>query len=166
MKNNISQIISLVIVSSVIFIASCKNDNKPDIPSVPAGPSTGTINTDYTFSSSSEDPDGDSLTIRFAWGDGDTSEFSPFVAGGSDITKTHFYSNAGIYYVGAQAKDRHNAISGWSERHSINIFAEGTIKWQYQTGGSEFSAPAVGLDVQSILVQRIIVFMQLLKKVI
>ncbi|MGD9323867.1 MAG: fibronectin type III domain-containing protein, partial [Desulfobacterales bacterium] len=45
-------------------------NNNPNPPSVPAGPSSGYTQTNYTFNTTASDPDGDALQYRFDWGGG------------------------------------------------------------------------------------------------
>jgi len=100
---------------------STQGENPPDIPAVPSGPDSGYVSHSYTFSSSATDPDGDQVSIRFDWGDGDTSNWSNFVNSGQTISMSHSYLSTGTYYIKAQAKDDKGNLSDWSSTHSINI---------------------------------------------
>ena len=97
----------------------------PNTPSTPGGPSTGDVGISYEFTSSATDPDGDDIAIRFAWGDGDTSAWSSYVSSGSSVSMSHSWASSGTYYVKAQAKDIHEATSGWSAEHAIEISGGG-----------------------------------------
>jgi hypothetical protein len=92
-------------------------------PNTPSGPTSGIINISYTFTAYATDPDSDSVSIRFDWGDGDTSEWSSYLPSGSAVALSHSWSSPGTYYVKAQAKDVAGATSGWSEEHGIRIIA-------------------------------------------
>ena len=96
-------------------------NNYPEPPSKPSGPSSGKPDSFYTLSSSAFDPDGDSISIRFSWGDGDTSNWSNFVPGNQIVVDSHFWDSTGIYYIKAQAKDTYGALSSWSGIKAINI---------------------------------------------
>ena len=48
-------------------------NRSPDIPQDPSGATSGYQNTDYSYSTTGSDPDGDALQYRFDWGDGSTS---------------------------------------------------------------------------------------------
>jgi hypothetical protein len=100
---------------------SVPNPNPPNTPSTPSGPSSGKPNADYNFSSSATDPDGDSVTIRFSWGDGDTSAWSTLVASGATVTMSHSWRSLGTYQVKAQARDEDGALSSWSSGRQIAI---------------------------------------------
>ena len=45
----------------------------PEKPDIPDGPSTGGIDTEYTYTTKTTDPDGDKLYYLFDWGDGEVS---------------------------------------------------------------------------------------------
>jgi len=117
----------------------------PNRPTIPQGYSTGIPNVSYNFSSLAFDPDGDSVAIRFAWGDGDTSNWSSFVASGDSVRMAHSWRDTGIYYVKAHAKDKEGTASEWSDSHQIYIRV-GELKWRYQTGDRVYSSPAIGSD--------------------
>jgi hypothetical protein len=52
------------------------------------------------------DPDGDSISIRFDWNDGDTSGWSNYFVSGETIKVSHIWQNPGTYSVKAQARDK------------------------------------------------------------
>ena len=133
-----------------IVISSGGGNNPPDA-SVPAGPDSGCVDSSYSFSSSATDPDGDSVAIRFSWGDGNTSAWSDFMPSGSTVTMTKAWHTAGTYSVRAQAKDVHGATSTVSTGHRTVISGgggnePGTQKWVFPTGDEAWDAPAIGPD--------------------
>jgi outer membrane protein assembly factor BamB len=123
-------------------------DEPPLTPSIPSGPSEGKINNSYDFSSSTTDPDGDRISIRFDWGNGDTSDWSPFFTSGDTITTNYIWLNPGTYLVKAQAKDVYDMTSDWSEAYPVAITNLGTLKWRYHTSDFReiYSSPAIGSD--------------------
>jgi hypothetical protein len=90
------------------------NNNSPSTPSAPTGPTSGYLQTGYSFSTSSSDPDGNTLGYKFDWGDGNISSWGA-------SSQTHSWSSTGNFCVKAQAQDPANATSGWSQCHMINI---------------------------------------------
>lgn len=116
----------------IFILPVCKRNSPPTIPIVPTGPDSGYID-NYTFFTFSEDPDGDSIAIKFYWGDGDTSDWTPYVKSNDTVFQTHFYGEIGNYEIRAKAKDKQGAESEWSESHNLKI---GTlILWSKQIGG-------------------------------
>jgi hypothetical protein len=112
---------------------SCKGNDAPDVPVAPLGPSSGDIG-NYTFYTTTTDPDEDSIAFKFDWGDGTSSRWSNYVASGDTIAMTHFYGDSGYYYIQAQAKDAHEALSEWSDRHMFEISR--AILWREEFGGT------------------------------
>ena len=118
---------------SLLCVAGCKGNNPPDIPLVPLGSSSGDIG-NYTFLSSTIDPDEDSISIKFDWGEGTESQWSDYVASGDTVSMTHFYADSGIFYIQAKAKDEEGAESDWSNSHMLDISR--AILWTKKYGGA------------------------------
>ncbi|MDH5186420.1 MAG: hypothetical protein OEW70_05070 [candidate division WOR-3 bacterium] len=91
------------------------NPNPPNTPTKPYGPSVVGVNSCYDYSSSATDPNGDSVSIRFDWGDGDPSQWSSFVPSGDTVIMSHAWSDTGSYYIKAQAQNKLGEFSNWSE---------------------------------------------------
>ncbi len=91
------------------------------------------------------------VSIRFAWGDGDTSDWSAFVAPGESVSMDHKWTVPDTYTVTAQARDTGNARSPWSAPHHIRIRMPDTLLlWRVKLnaieGRSFYSSPAFGQD--------------------
>ncbi|MEO0081855.1 MAG: PQQ-binding-like beta-propeller repeat protein [candidate division WOR-3 bacterium] len=136
----------LVMAIMAMLPLGCPKNNPPDAPTVPSGITAGMVATTYQFTASAADPDGDSVAVRFDWGDGDTSDWSPFVASGDSVRSSHSWAAAGTYQVKAQAKDPSARLSNWSASHQIQINPEGTLLWRCVVGSSATGSPAVGAD--------------------
>jgi outer membrane protein assembly factor BamB len=123
-------------------------DEPPLTPTMPSGPDSGKINVSYDFMSSTTDPDGDKISIRFDWGNGDTSDWSLLKSSGDTITMSNIWFIPGTYSVKAQAKDVYDMTSDWSEGFPVMITDLGTLKWRYFTSDYREikSSPAIGLD--------------------
>jgi outer membrane protein assembly factor BamB len=123
-------------------------DEPPLIPTVPSGQDSGKIGISYDYASSTIDPDGDKVSIRFDWGNGDTSDWSLLNSSGDTITASYIWLTPGTYSVKTQAKDIYDMTSDWSEGFPVMITNLGTLKWRYHT--SDFreikSSPAIGSD--------------------
>jgi len=85
---------------------SCKSNHAPDVPSVPAGPEYGLKDSTYTFTAVATDPDGDSVALRFDWGDSTASHWVGWFASGETVAFTHAWSDTGNFEVRVSAQDR------------------------------------------------------------
>jgi hypothetical protein len=93
----------------------------PATPSIPDGPDTWIIDIETTFSSSTTDPEGDSIYYLFDWGDGtDSGWIGPYNSGQTGEA-SHTWTELGNYEVTVIAKDIYNAVSDWSEAASLSI---------------------------------------------
>ncbi|UCG43131.1 MAG: hypothetical protein JSU73_00510, partial [candidate division WOR-3 bacterium] len=97
------------------------------------------------FVSTAADPDGDSVAIRFDWGDGDTSNWSSWAASGDTISMKHSWSDSGTYLIRAQARDTKDGTSDWSIGHQMAISGGGNGGWIRTFGGDSWD---VGYSVQ------------------
>lgn len=130
--------IIFVFTCSLLYITGCKNgNNPPDMPLAPLGPSSGDIG-NYTFRTTTTDPDGDSIACKFDWGDGTMSQWSAYRASGDTITTTHFYGDSGFYQIRAQAKDEAGAESDWSDPHMLDISRAFLWRKAYGGAGDEY----------------------------
>jgi len=93
----------------------------PVTPSIPNGPTHGTIDIQYTFSSASTDPNGDQLYYMFSWGDGTSSAWLGPYASGITASSIYSWSALGTYQVKVKAKDTNGATSDWSQPLTITI---------------------------------------------
>jgi outer membrane protein assembly factor BamB len=123
----------------------------PDMPHELVGPGRGGQDSSYAFSTSALHPDSITVAIRFAWGDGDTSDWSAFVASGETVAMSHVWTAPDTYAVTAQARDTGSGRSLWSLPHSIVIKPPDTLrKWRVQLGPGDLpymnSSPAIGPD--------------------
>lgn len=115
-------------LAGCLLLFGCKTPDTtpPNTPETPTGNSSGLIGSSYSFNSSATDSGGGNVAIRFMWGDGDTSAWSSYVAGGSPATMSHAWTTAGLYTIIAQAKDKADNLSGWSSGKSIYIGGQQT----------------------------------------
>ncbi len=102
-----------------LLVAGCETNRAPDVPSTPIGPPKVVKDSAASFSSTGTDPDGDSVCIRFDWGDGDTSEWSQSVASGASVAMTHTWTDDTVCAVRAQAMDRGYLTSDWSSSRYV-----------------------------------------------
>ncbi|HEX7319931.1 MAG TPA: hypothetical protein VF399_06215 [bacterium] len=124
----------LFICAFAVTFSSCKKNDPPDIPSTPSGLVGGDIG-NYYFTSSATDPDSDSVSIQFDWGDGEISNWSLFAGSGDSVIMQHSYIDTGIYPIRAKAKDINEAESDWSGEHVLNISRN--VLWAKTYGGAK-----------------------------
>ena len=87
--------------------------NKPSKP-ILNGPSSGKINTPYTFTAISTDVENDSLFYYFDWGDGQTSDWlGPFTTG-IMCQVNHTWERTGDFSIRVKAKNTHGLESEWT----------------------------------------------------
>ncbi len=98
----------------------------PNQPPAPEGPDSGLGDTTYTFYASTTDPEEDSISYQFDWGDGNLSYWTGFNKSGDTVSMQHFWNSSGIYSIRVHAKDINNAESDWSAEHQIHILSDGT----------------------------------------
>jgi hypothetical protein len=99
--------------TEIVYTISAPN-NAPATPSRPTGPTSGYTQTNYNYSTSATDPDGDDLVYKYNWGDGTSSNWGA-------ATRSHSWSSAGNFCVKARAKDEYDELSGWSTCRTITI---------------------------------------------
>jgi len=66
------------------------------------------------------DPDGEDVMYIIDWGDGTISE-TAFYPSGEMVEINHEWSEPGIYYIKAKARDIHGAVSNWSDLYELVI---------------------------------------------
>jgi|GEM_PF-1152323 len=99
--------------------------NRPPLkPQIVSGPDSGFASTPYVFGAEGHeldtDPDEQKKAYQFAWGNGDTSDFS--------MDTLNFYSTpyaykgaSGTFYAKVRTKDRYDATSEWSDPWEVTI---------------------------------------------
>jgi hypothetical protein len=95
-------------------------NNPPDTPSIPSGPSSGYGGTPYSYTTSSSDPDGDSVKYTFDWGD-ETTSVTELVKSGAGASASHSWNAAGDYEIKAMATDSRGHSSDWSPSAMVSI---------------------------------------------
>jgi hypothetical protein len=93
----------------------------PTKPTKPAGPPSGKINEEYTYTTSSTDLDGDQLYYVFKWGDEtETDWLGPYPSGGI-CTASHIWTEEGTYNITVIARDEHYCFSEWSDLLAVGM---------------------------------------------
>ena len=119
-------VVLLAAAALVLLGAKCSLFNKaPAVPTV-TGPTEGVAGVAVTFTATTTDPDGDSVSVMFDWGDNSTLAWTAFLASGAACTTQHTYADSGTFAVKAKAKDRSGKESGWTGGLAVNLLPGGT----------------------------------------
>jgi len=95
-------------------------NNPPNTPNVPSGPTTGAPKIEYTFLTSTTEPDGNQVYYIWDWNDTTEDIFGPFDSG-EIVEGTHEWDVDGIYEIRVKAKDIYGWESDWSGVHTIEL---------------------------------------------
>jgi hypothetical protein len=101
--------------SDALVITVSGSNNPPNTPSKPTGPSSGYPGVSYTFSTTTTDPNDD--TVKYGWdwnGDGTVDEWSNLLPSGSTDSRIHTWTTEGTYYVKVVAEDSKGGQSAFS----------------------------------------------------
>jgi hypothetical protein len=91
------------------------DNHAPDQPKKPSGPSNGLPYISYSYSSRTEDPDGDRIYYMFDWDDGTDSGWIGPYNSGDNVSASHIWSNRGTYQIKVKAKDDPNGDGDLSD---------------------------------------------------
>ncbi|MGB2770136.1 MAG: C25 family cysteine peptidase [Candidatus Zixiibacteriota bacterium] len=97
------------------------DSEKPAKPATPMGETEGGVELEYTYTSSTTDPDGDSLYYLFGWGDETYSEWLGPYASGDPVEASHTWADTGSYEITVIAKDENGVFSESSDSLFVNI---------------------------------------------
>lgn len=96
-------------------------NNPPDAPAKPVGSGAFWVDSLVTFTTQASDPDGDSVSIKFYFDDGQISGWSPYVASGAAVSASVTYLSGGYKVVRAVARDIVGDTSAWSAPETVFI---------------------------------------------
>jgi len=97
------------------------DSQKPAKPATPEGEIEGKVGEEYTYTSSTTDPDGDSLYYLFGWGDETYSEWVGPHASGNTAEANHTWTDSSSYEIKVIAKDENGVFSQWSDPLTVDI---------------------------------------------
>ena len=96
------------------------DNNKPNKPSTPEGPTNGQPYLKYKYKSMATDPDDDLISLDYSWGDGLCS-FMRWYDSGTSITASYRWRESGNYEVKVRARDEFGLVSEWSDPLSVTM---------------------------------------------
>jgi len=93
----------------------------PEKPDKPTGAEQGKPDIEYTFSTSTSDPEGDDIYYMWDWGDGNYSDWVGPFSSGDNCEQSYSWSSEGEYQIRVKAKDDFYGESEWSDPLSISM---------------------------------------------
>jgi len=97
-----------------------EGNSPPQKPTTPNGPAHGGINIEYTYTTSTTDPDQDQVWYQWNFGPYTTNWFGPYASGASVQTQ-YMWTVPGTYEVKVKAKDQNEYESDWSTPRLVTI---------------------------------------------
>jgi hypothetical protein len=97
------------------------NSQGPVKPATPSGETEGAIGHEYTYTSSTIDPDGDSITYLYNWGDETYSAWAGPYGSGEITQASHAWIDTGSYKIKVIARDENGVFSEWSDELIVVI---------------------------------------------
>lgn len=98
-----------------------KSVTAPEKPEKPIGPVSGRTDSYYTFSTKTQDNEGDKVFFMWDWGNGNYSEWlGPYDSG--EICETQYkWGQQDEYMVKVRSKDINDGYSPWSDPLSVSL---------------------------------------------
>lgn len=108
--------------------------NPPETPVQPDGPTEGLTYSEYSFSTSTTDPESDQIYYKWDWGDEIGNWDGPFDSG-ETVEASHYWIEEGTYEIRVKARDSNGSIdSSWSNPLEIDITGRPKIDIDIQGG--------------------------------
>jgi len=104
-----------------ITVTENQENTKPNKPNKPTGETEGKAETEYIYSTSATDPDGDQLLYLWDWGDGTNSGWLGPYNSGASVTASHSWNNENTYEIKVMVKDPDGLLSDWSDPLSVTM---------------------------------------------
>ena len=96
-------------------VTCLQSNSPPSTPMIVSGPTQGIVDQTLLITAFATDPDGDSVSYKWDYGDGISSDWL------STSQTSHIYSTAGTFNVRVKAKDTYGQESEWSSPYFIEI---------------------------------------------
>ncbi len=100
--------------SEPVTVTVMQPSNPPVTPGAPQGPSAGFVGDTLTFRAKTTDPDDDSISYQFDWGDGTKSVWTDYVTSGEEMEVQKAFDSEGTYTVKVRARDTYEVTSAFS----------------------------------------------------
>jgi hypothetical protein len=111
-----------LILATLGELAEARYPSDPPVqPTTPNGKTLVVWNREYSYTSSTSDPNGDQILYLFYWGDGSNSGWIGPYPSGQTGTSSHAWTAIGTYNITVKAKDINGASSPLSEALTITV---------------------------------------------
>jgi hypothetical protein len=90
-------------------------NNSPPMAPLIAGEINGKVGESYDYTFVSIDPEDNDIWYYIDWGDGEAEEWIGPYDSGTEVTKSHTWSEKGTYTIKCKAKDSYAAEGPWGE---------------------------------------------------
>jgi hypothetical protein len=121
-------------IDSVQNLAVEVGNQPPNTPAQPNGPGTGQSNVEYSYTTTTTDPESQQVYYLWSWGDTMGTWLGPFDSG-AVAEAIHIWIAVGDYTVKVKAKDILGVESGWSPSINVHIESSPVIEIGAITGG-------------------------------
>ncbi|MBN2209840.1 MAG: metallophosphoesterase [Sedimentisphaerales bacterium] len=111
------------------FRFSPTGNTDPDAPVV-AGPGSGSTGSSLTYTFSTTDGDGDTVSYQIDWGH-ENSNWSEYLSSGTNYVVQHSFPLDGNYRIRARARDENGAVGDWST--PLDVIITGAITAIYKS---------------------------------
>ena len=95
--------------------------DSPAQPTKPVGKSLAVWNEEYSYTSSTTDPNGDQIFYLFDWADGSNSDWLGPYSSGQTVTGSHIWTVLGSYEVRVKARDVWGMVSPMSDPLIVTV---------------------------------------------
>ena len=100
------------------------SNNPPEKPETPQGETNGNVGSNYVYSTTTTDPDGDQLQYGWNWTgeEGAEIDWDPnWYLSGEGVNRNHVWGEEGTYCIRVIARDTSGALSEWSEPLAVTM---------------------------------------------
>ena len=105
-------------VATLFANDSMHNPNKPETVT---GSASGRIRSEYVYSTTGTDDDGDVLFYWFEWGDGTNSGWIGYYPSGEECSASHIWTEGGTFEIKVKSMDIYGKESDWSDPFAVTM---------------------------------------------
>ncbi len=119
-NGNPSEMYPAADIDAVENLATSNQNQAPNIPVRPDGPTTGGTNIEYSYTTTTTDPESQQVYYLWSWGDMNGTWLGPYNSG-APAQASHTWNTSGDYVIKVKAKDTEGVESGWSDSITIHV---------------------------------------------